>query len=76
MNRESNPYYPPENAELAAYYGIPVTTVDDAIDSSLTTASQEDGCRYTDLNPLIWNRIGSDVERHCEDARAVLDYEK
>lgn len=71
-----NSYYSPENLELAAWYGIPVTTVDDAIDMALTTASLEDGAVYRDLNPLIWNRIGSDVERHCRDAKDVQDYER
>lgn len=70
-----NPYYSPENLELAAYYGIPATSVDDAIDQALTQASQEDGARYTDLNPLIWNRIGSHVERLCRDAAEVHQYD-
>lgn len=54
--------YAPENLELAAAYEVPVHIVDDAIDFALTQASLEDGARYADLNPLIWNRIGSDVE--------------
>lgn len=74
-DRKPNPYYSPENTDLAAYYGIPATTVDDAIDWALTKASQEDGARYTDLNPLIWSRIGSDVERYCRDAAQVHEYD-
>lgn len=70
-----NKAYSPENLELAAYYGIPATSVDDCIDAALTLASQEDGCRYTDLNPLIWNRIGSHVERLCQDAAEVHQYD-
>lgn len=62
-----NPYYSPENLELAAAYHLPVTTVDDAIDFALTQASLEDGAVYRDLNPLIWHRIGSDVERYLDD---------
>lgn len=70
-----NPYYAPENLELAAYYGIPVTSVDDAIGAALDTASLEDGYTYRDLNPLIWNRIGADVEIRCQQAAEIHQYD-
>lgn len=68
-------YYAPENAELAAYYGIPATSVDRAITEALEQASLEDGARYQDLNPLIWNRIGADVEIRCHQAAEVHQYD-
>lgn len=74
-NRKPRAAYAPENLELAAHYGIPAPSVDDAIDQALTRASQEDGARYTDLNPLIWLRIGSHVERLCRDAAEVHQYD-
>lgn len=74
-DRTPNPYYAPENAELAAYYGIPASTVDRAITEALEQASAEDGAQYRDLNPLIWNRIGADVEVRCQQAAEVHQYD-
>lgn len=71
-----NPYYSPENTELAAWYGIPAPAVDDFIDLALTEASLQDGAVYRDLNPLIWNRIGSMVERHCQEHAEQLAREQ
>lgn len=63
-----NPAHTPQNLELAAVYQLPVETVDDAIDYALDKARLEEGWGgIPDLNPLIWHRIGTDVERYLDD---------
>lgn len=63
-----NPHYTPYNVDHAAFYGLPVATVDDAIRAALEEALLQDGWSgIPELNPLIWNRINSDVLRTLEN---------
>lgn len=63
-----NRSYEPHNLELAHAYGLTVETVDDAIRGALEHAAKVDGWSgIPDMNLLIWNRIGSDVERTLDD---------
>jgi hypothetical protein len=63
-----NPSYEPHNLELSRAYGLPLTTVDDAITGALEHAAKVDGWSgIPDMNPLIWNRVGSDVLHTLDD---------
>lgn len=63
-----NPYYRPQNIELAAAYSLPVETVDDAIRGALEHAAKIEGwAGIPDLNPIIWNHVSSDVLRTLDD---------
>lgn len=60
-----NPAFTPYSTQLAAIYGAPITLVDDAFEWALDTARLQDGWSgIPDLNPLIYNRIASDVEAY------------
>lgn len=60
----------PYNLDYAALYGVPVEQVDEAISLALEVASAEDGWSgIPELNPLIWNRIGSHVEHQLDYLR-------
>ncbi|WP_217181592.1 hypothetical protein [Streptomyces sp. AC495_CC817] len=58
-----NPYYAPFNHDLAAAYGLPLETVDNAIDSALEHVAKVEGWARvpTDLTLIIRLYISSDV---------------
>lgn len=64
--------YTPQNAELSRAYGLPVKTVDDAIQGALEHAVLVEGwAGIPDMNPIIWNYISSDVLRTLDDHVAM-----
>ncbi|MBT2484806.1 MULTISPECIES: hypothetical protein [unclassified Microbacterium] len=67
-----NPYYSPQNLDLSRAYGLPVKTVDDAIQGALEHAVKVEGWSgIPDLNPLIWNFISDDV-LHTLDGHVTM----
>lgn len=64
----ANPYYNPQNVELARAYSLPVETVDDAIRNTLEHTAQVEGWPgVPDLNPLVWLYISDGVLRRLDD---------
>lgn len=73
---DGRPEYAPQSVELAREYSLPLETVEHCIREALEVAAGVEGWSgIPDLNPLIWNYIGSDVlirvEQHAEMEKAA-----